>query len=97
VLLGRWKTGVYPACFDELAEQGGIRYSFEDTTAIPGRTRWRRKPDPGGSVDPRLRPDEALKPLGPRLEPPRPWWFRWMLLAIFTASVTVVPTLAWLR
>jgi hypothetical protein len=33
VLLGRWKTGVCPSCFDELAEQGGIRYSFEDVTA----------------------------------------------------------------
>ena len=34
VLLGRWKTGVCPSCFDELAEQGGIRYSFEDITAM---------------------------------------------------------------
>lgn len=31
-----------------------------------------------------------------RLEPPRPRWFRWVLLAIFAASVDVVPTLAWL-
>jgi len=49
VLLGRWKTGVCPSCFDELAEQGGIRYSFEDTTAVSWsdmpapKTRPRRK------------------------------------------------------
>jgi hypothetical protein len=30
-----------------------------------------------------------MKPLGPRLEP-RPWWFKWMLLAIFAANVAVV-------
>jgi hypothetical protein len=34
VLLGRWKTGVCPSCFDELAEQGRIRYSFEDVSAV---------------------------------------------------------------
>jgi hypothetical protein len=34
VLLGRWKTGVCPSCFDELAEQGGIRYSFEEVSAV---------------------------------------------------------------
>jgi ribosomal protein L34 len=34
VLLGRWKTGVCPSCFDELAEQAGIRYSFEDVSAV---------------------------------------------------------------
>ena len=30
VLLNRWKSGVCAACFDELAEKGGIAYSFED-------------------------------------------------------------------
>jgi hypothetical protein len=39
--------------------------------------------------------DEAMKPLGPRLDPPRPWWFKWMLLAIFAASAAMVPTLVW--
>jgi hypothetical protein len=34
VLLGRWKTGVCPSCFDELAEQGGIQYSFEEVSAV---------------------------------------------------------------
>jgi hypothetical protein len=34
VLLGRWKTGVCPSCFDELAEQAGIRYSFEEVSAV---------------------------------------------------------------
>jgi hypothetical protein len=34
-----------------------------------------------------------MKPLGPR--PARPWWFKWMLLAIFAASAAVVPVLAW--
>ena len=33
VLLNRWKTGVCAACFDELAEKGGIAYSFEDLQA----------------------------------------------------------------
>ena len=30
VLLNRWKSGVCAACFDELAEKGGITYSFEE-------------------------------------------------------------------
>jgi hypothetical protein len=34
VLLGRWRTGVCASCFDELAEQGGIHYSFEDVSAM---------------------------------------------------------------
>jgi hypothetical protein len=34
VLVGRWKTGVCPSCFDELAEQGHIRYSFEEVSAV---------------------------------------------------------------
>jgi hypothetical protein len=34
VLLGRWKTGVCASCFDELAEQGHIRYSFEEVSAV---------------------------------------------------------------
>jgi hypothetical protein len=39
--------------------------------------------------------DEAMKPLGPRLGlVPRPWWHKWVLLAIFAASAAVVPTLA---
>jgi hypothetical protein len=37
--------------------------------------------------------DEAMKPLAPRLEPPRPWCFKWLLLAIFAASVAIVPAL----
>lgn len=40
--------------------------------------------------------DEAMKPLAPRLEPPRPWCFKWLLLAIFAASVAIVPALKWL-
>jgi hypothetical protein len=49
VLLNRWKTGVCPSCFDELAEQGGIRYSFEEVSAVSWsdmpvpRTRPRRR------------------------------------------------------
>ena len=31
--------------------------------------------------------EESLKPLGPRQEPPRPWWVKWLVLAIFAASV----------
>jgi hypothetical protein len=34
VLLGRWKSGVCAVCFDELAEQGRIRYSFEEVEAV---------------------------------------------------------------
>src|SRR5262245_42387980 len=34
VLLNRWKSGVCVACFDELAEKGGIAYSFEDLEAL---------------------------------------------------------------
>jgi hypothetical protein len=34
VLLNRWKSGVCAACFDELAEKGGIAYSFEDLQAL---------------------------------------------------------------
>jgi hypothetical protein len=34
VLLGRWKSGICPSCFDELAEQASIRYSFEDVSAV---------------------------------------------------------------
>ena len=40
--------------------------------------------------------DEALQPLWPRLEPPSPWWRKWLALAVFAASVAVVPTIAWL-
>jgi hypothetical protein len=42
VLLGRWKTGVCPSCFDELAERGGIRYRFEDASAVS----WSDMPTP---------------------------------------------------
>lgn len=34
VLLNRWKSGVCAACFDELAEKGGIAYSVEDLEAL---------------------------------------------------------------
>ena len=34
VLLNRWKSGVCAACFDELAEKGGIAYSFDDLQAL---------------------------------------------------------------
>jgi hypothetical protein len=34
VLLNRWKSGVCASCFDELAEQGRIRYSFQDVSAV---------------------------------------------------------------
>jgi hypothetical protein len=34
VLVGRWKAGVCASCFDELAEQAGIRYSFEEVSAV---------------------------------------------------------------
>jgi hypothetical protein len=33
VLLNRWKSGVCPACFDELAEQARVTYSFEQVRA----------------------------------------------------------------
>ena len=33
VLLNRWKTGVCPSCFDELAERARVRYGFEDVSA----------------------------------------------------------------
>jgi hypothetical protein len=33
-VLGRWKGGICPSCFDELAEQGHIRYYFEDVSAV---------------------------------------------------------------
>jgi hypothetical protein len=39
--------------------------------------------------------EEAIKPLGQRLEPPRPWWVKWVVLAIFAASVAAVPALKW--
>jgi hypothetical protein len=34
VLLNRWKSGVCAAFFDELAEKGGITYSFEGLEAM---------------------------------------------------------------
>jgi hypothetical protein len=34
VLLNRWKSGVCASCFDELAEKGGITYSFESLEAL---------------------------------------------------------------
>jgi hypothetical protein len=47
VLLNRWKSGVCAACFDELAEKGGITYSFEGLETVswsdrgaPPRRRW---------------------------------------------------------
>jgi hypothetical protein len=49
VLLNRWKSGVCAECFDELAEQGRIRYRFEDVSAVSWsdmpapKTRPRRK------------------------------------------------------
>ena len=51
VLLNRWKSGVCAACFDELAEKGGIAYSFEnievtswsDRGASPSRRGSRRR------------------------------------------------------
>jgi hypothetical protein len=42
VLLNRWKSGVCAACFDELAEQGGISYGFQDVSA----TSWSDRPQP---------------------------------------------------
>ena len=38
--------------------------------------------------------DEALNPLRPRLEPPSPRWRKWIVLAVFLASVAFLPTLA---
>lgn len=29
VLLNRWKSGVCPSCFDELAEAAGVAYTFD--------------------------------------------------------------------
>jgi hypothetical protein len=40
--------------------------------------------------------DEAMKPLGPRLEPPRSWWVKWVVLAVFAVSVAVLPMIKWL-
>ena len=42
MLLNRWKTGVCPSCFAELAEQASIRYSFEDVSAVS----WSDMPTP---------------------------------------------------
>ena len=42
VLLGRWRTGVCPSCFDELAERAGVRYSFDE----PSATSWSDMPAP---------------------------------------------------
>lgn len=42
------------SCFDELAEQGGIRYSFEDVSAMSWLDMPAPKARPGGSGDPRL-------------------------------------------
>jgi hypothetical protein len=39
--------------------------------------------------------DEAMKPIGPRLEPPRSWWVKWVVLAVFAASVAILLALAW--
>ncbi len=39
---------------------------------------------------------EAMKPLGPRLEPPPPWWRKWVVLAVFAASVAFDTSVAWL-
>jgi hypothetical protein len=41
--------------------------------------------------------EEAMKPLGPRLEPPRPWWVKRVVLAVFTATIRLtLGTLKWL-
>jgi hypothetical protein len=41
--------------------------------------------------------EEALKPLGSRLEPSRPWWVKWAVLAVFIATIRVATvTLKWL-
>jgi hypothetical protein len=37
VLLNRWKSGVCAGCFDELAEKGGIAFSFADVAATSER------------------------------------------------------------
>lgn len=41
------------------------------------------------------RADEATKPM-PRLGPQRPWWHKWMVVAVFAASTAIVPVAAWL-
>jgi hypothetical protein len=41
--------------------------------------------------------DEAMKPLKGRPPPePRPWWEKWLLLAVAVACLATVPTLKWL-
>jgi len=40
VLVGRWKSGVCIACFDELAELARIPYTFENVEA----TSWSQRP-----------------------------------------------------
>ena len=40
--------------------------------------------------------EEAMKPLGPRLEPPPPRWRKWMALAVLLAAAAVLPVLKWL-
>jgi len=40
--------------------------------------------------------DEAIKPLGPRPEPPRPPWVWWFVLAALAASAGIVPAPVWL-
>jgi hypothetical protein len=49
VLLNRWKSGVCAACFDELAEKGGIAYSFEDLEALSWSERSPPTPSRRGS------------------------------------------------
>lgn len=41
--------------------------------------------------------DEAMKPLAGRLGPPPPWWRKWLVLAVFAASVAVIPAIVWVR
>jgi len=49
VLLNRWKSGVCAACFDELAEKGGIAYSFEDLEVASWSDRGGAPPSRRGS------------------------------------------------
>ena len=39
--------------------------------------------------------EEAMKPM-PRIGPPRPWWHKWMVLAVFAVSIAIVPVAVWL-
>jgi hypothetical protein len=39
--------------------------------------------------------EEAMKPM-PRVGPRRPWWQKWIVLAVFAVSSAILPVGMWL-